>query len=235
MSSGRGMLSRRTDAPPSGGTLRVVRWANRAHMRPCAWMKLTASRLPGSHSWTTAPTPSASTASIAASVASRVVVHTAFNRCPAPPSSAHERVGFTTAGSPTSASASSACAASLTSTPRGTRIPSALARSSVRALSTATASACSGASASPTTRSMSARRRRSASMEPSWKGMSACGRWLAHSSMSPSTNASGCCAKAGTIASAAHQREANAGAPASHSTAHTRNLALPSSRSATNA
>ena len=92
-----------------------------------------------------------------------------------------------TAGTPISWSVVSTCSRDSISAPRGMRIPSSSATSSVRRLSSATARLSSRARASATTRSTSSRRRRRASIVPSWQVISARGRCSAQTPSSSST------------------------------------------------
>src|SRR5205809_5528682 len=65
MSAGTAMLWRRTEFPPSGGLVRLAHWAKRAYTSPCAYRKLTASRLPVSSGWSSAASPKRVTAATA--------------------------------------------------------------------------------------------------------------------------------------------------------------------------
>src|SRR5205807_1024129 len=154
------------------------------------------------------------------------------NRVPCCPLDVHDLVGLTTAGNPTSPSASHTSRVSctwLTSTPRGTFKPSRLAMSSVCSLSIAISRAGSPASASLTRCSSLPRCWRSSSIVPSEEELSTrepvksstCIRYSKYS-CEPSS--------AGQMKLERHQRDEKVGASARVSSAATRRPRLPSER-----
>ena len=128
MSGAKGMLSQNTVAPPSAGHSRCETWANRAHVRPSARNRLTASRRPGSHGWSSADEAPASSIDARRRLASSAVVTSSLtSRVPRPCSSTtHGVCGFSTAGNPVLFTACAASAGSETVTLSGTEIPRSL-------------------------------------------------------------------------------------------------------------
>src|SRR5881392_343178 len=98
MSAGTAMLWRRTEFPPSGGLVRLAHWAKRAYTSPCAYRKLTASRLPVSSGWSSAASPKRVTAATACRASAGVTASWALSRAPSRPSHNQDSLGLITAG-----------------------------------------------------------------------------------------------------------------------------------------